>query len=170
MTVRMAELLTAVFMALASIAIMIKSTDGLQIGWVTGAGPGSGFWPFYLALGMLLTSLAIAVRGFMGVTPQSRSTEPIMDGEAARLLGTTVAALFLLILGMAYISTYLALMLFLFFYLKVMGKHTWFLTILLVILIPVALFLFFEMALQIPLPKGQGVFAELYYPIYALIY
>lgn len=170
MTVRTAELLTAIFMALAAIAIMIKSTDGLQIGWVTGAGPGSGFWPFYLALGMLLSTLAIIARWFMGATPQSRSREPIMDREAAQIIGVTVGALFLLILGMAYISMYLALVLFLLFYLKGIGKHTWRLTTILMISIPVVLFLFFEMALQIPLPKGKGFFEEMYYPIYDLMY
>ncbi len=168
MTVRMAELLTAIFMALVSIALMVKSTDGLQIDWVPGAGPGSGFWPFYLSLGLLLSCLAIIARWFMGVTPQSRNREPILDGEGARIVGITIAALFLLILGMAYIGIYISLVAFLFFYLKIMGKHSWTLTIILMLGIPIGLFFFFEMGLQIPLPKGWS--EPLFYPIYDLIY
>ncbi len=57
MTVRSVELLMAVVLALLSIAIMVKATDGLSIRWVPGTGPGSGVWPFWLSALMLLSCL-----------------------------------------------------------------------------------------------------------------
>lgn len=168
MTVRTAELVTAVVLALCSIALMFKSTDGLQIGWVRGSGPGSGMWPFWLSTGMLLACLATIVRWFLRITPESRSDAPYMSIEAVQLIGVTVAALFFLLLGAQFIGLYFSMLLFLLFYLRVLGKHSWALTIFLSIATPAALFFFFEGALLIPLPKAYS--EPLFYPLYDLIY
>jgi putative tricarboxylic transport membrane protein len=170
MSVRAVELLMAVALALLSIAFMIKATDGLSIWWVPGIGPGSGVWPFWLSLLMLLSCLTIILRWFLGVTPQSRSTELFMDRHAAQVVGITVAALFLLILGTYYIGIYFSLILFLLFYLRVLGGHTWLLTITLMLSIPVVIFFFFEYALTIPLPKGGWIPDQVYIPLYRIMY
>lgn len=168
MSVRRAELLMAIALALLSILFMVKSTDGLSIWWVPEKGPGSGAWPFWLSLLMLLSCLTMIVRWFMRVTPQSRSEEPFMDRHAVQQLGTVVAALFLLILGTGYIGIYFSLFLFVFFYVKILGGHSWLLSVALTLLIPVGIFLLFEYALTIPLPKG--ISEPLFYPIYRIIY
>ena len=92
MTVRTAELLMAVALALLSLAFMVKSTE-LNIGWVPGRGPGAGAWPFWLSVGMLLASLATLYRWFRGVTPESRSTEVFMSRSAVSIVGTAAARL-----------------------------------------------------------------------------
>jgi len=168
MTVRTVELLTAIALALASIAIMVKSTDGLAIGWIPGSGPGAGAWPFWLSAGMLITSLATIYRWFAKATPQSRSDEPFMSREAIKVVGITILALVTLLVLTPIISIYFALIAFLFFYFRILGGHGWFLSIILSLAVPSVDFLFFEWALVIPLPKG---FAEpVFYPIYELIY
>ena len=86
MTVRTAELLMAILLALCSIGLMIKSAE-LRIGWVPERGPGSGAWPFWLSAGMLLTCIATIVRWFKGVTPESRNLEPYMTRETAVVVG-----------------------------------------------------------------------------------
>ena len=66
------------------------------------------------------------------------------------------------------IGVYFSLPLFLFYYLRFVGGHSWRLTSVITALMPVATFLFFEIALTIELPKG---FTEpLFYPIYDLFY
>ena len=170
MTVRIAELVMAIALAILSIAFMIKSTDGLDIMWVAGKGPGSGAWPFWLSLIMLLSCLATIGRWFKRVTPQSRSSELFFDPHGAQIIGITIAALFLLILGTYYFGIYLSLIAFLLFYIRVMGKHSWVLTAILMFGIPIFLFFFFEWALQIPLPKGVWIPDAWYLPLYKLIY
>ena len=168
MKVRTVELLMAVALALVSIAIMIKSTDGLAIYWVPEKGPGSGVWPFYLSAGMLVSCLMVVYQWFRRSTPESRSDELFMDPDTVRIIGITVAALFLLLLGTHIIGLYFSMMLFLIFYLRFLGRHTWLLTLILSLATPIALFFFFEGALVIPLPKA---FSEpLFYPLYDFIY
>ena len=89
MTVRTAELLMGILTALASIGLMVKSAE-LNIGWIEGRGPGSGAWPFWLSLGMLLASLATLVRWFLRATPESRSTEPYMTKDTAIAVGNLI--------------------------------------------------------------------------------
>ncbi len=168
MKVRTVELLVAVALALASIGLMIKSTDGLSIRWVPGSGPGSGAWPFWLSAGMLVACLTIIYQWFRKVTPESRSEELFMTAETLRIIGITVAALLFLLLGTEVIGLYLSVLLFLIFYLRVMGRHSWLLTLALSLATPIFLFFFFEGALVMPLPKAYS--EPLFYPLYDLIY
>ena len=167
MTVRTAELLMAIALALLSIAFMVKSAE-LNIGWVQGRGPGAGAWPFWLSLGMLLTSLATLYRWFRGVTPQSRSSEVFMSKSAVSIVGTAVIALTALLIGIHIIGIYFSLILFLLFFVRIVGRHSWLTTVGIALLTPVFIFCLFEWALTIPLPKAYS--EPLFYPLYDLIY
>jgi putative tricarboxylic transport membrane protein len=146
---------------------MAKSAE-LNIGWVPGRGPGAGAWPFWLSLGMLLASLATVYRWFRGVTPESRSTEVFMSRSAVSIVGTAVAALTALLIGIHFIGIYLSLILFLLFFIRIVGRHSWLTTLGITLLTPVLIFCLFEWALTIPLPKALS--EPLFYPIYDLIY
>jgi hypothetical protein len=167
MTVRTAELVMAIVLALASIGLMIKSNE-LNIGWVAGRGPGAGAWPFWLAFGMLLCCIATLVRWYLGLTPESRNLDLFMSRETVKIVGVSAGAILFLLSATHVIGIYFALVLFLLFYIRFVGRHTWPLTIMLTIGIPVFIFCLFEWALKIPLPKS---FTEpMFYPIYDLMY
>lgn len=168
MTVRSAELWMAIATALLSAAFMYKSTDGLAIGWISGKGPGSGAWPFWLSTGMLLASLWTLVRWFRGTTPESRSTELFMSRETVTVVGITVAALFFLLAATHFVGLYASLLGFLLFYFKFVGRHLWRTSIILTVGVLVTIFCLFEWALTIPLPKA--ITEPLFYPLYDLIY
>ena len=167
MTVRQAELVMAIFMALCSIALMIKSAE-LNTGWIEGRGPGSGAWPFWLSTGMLLCCLATLYRWFRKLTPESRNNELYMTRETVTIVGISAGSILFLLVATFFIGLYASLFFFLLFYLKFVGRHTWTLTIILTIGIPVFIFCLFEWALKIPLPKE--ITEPLFYPIYDLMY
>lgn len=167
MTVRTAELLAPIILALASIGIMVKASEN-YIFWVAGRGPGAGAWPFWLSAAMLLTCLWNIVRWFRRMTPESRSDEIFVSSGGLYIVGVSVIALFALILGTAYLGLYLSLMVFLLFFVRFIGGNGWVTSLNLSVLLPIGLFLFFEWALKIPLPKG--ITEPLFYPIYRLIY
>ena len=167
MTVRTAELLMAVVLALLSVGFIVKSAE-LNIGWVEGRGPGAGAWPFWLSLGMLAASLLTIVRWFMRATPESRSSELYMSRSAVSIVGTAVAALLALLIGIHFIGIYFSLILFLIFFIRIMGRQSWPTTLAISLLTPVFIFGLFEWALTIPLPKA--ISEPLFYPLYDLIY
>ena len=126
MTVRTAELLMAIATLLASIGLMINVySDGLNIGWVEGRGPGAGVWPFWLSFGMALTSLWTLWRWRRGVTPESRNPDAYIDPESIGLVVTSFVALTVMIFLVNIVGTYIAVFLFLGFYMKVLGGHRW---------------------------------------------
>jgi hypothetical protein len=167
MTVRTAELLAAILLALCSIGLMVKSAE-LNIGWVEGKGPGSGAWPFWLSTGMLITCLITIYRWFRRITPESRSMEMYISRTTARVVGTSAASILFLLLVTQFLGIYVALVLFLLLYLRFIGGHSWALTLSLSICIPVFIFSLFEWALKIPLPKA--ITEETFYPVYDLMY
>ena len=167
MTVRVAELITAIICALCSIGLMLKSAE-LNIGWVESKGPGAGAWPFWLSAGMLAASLVTLYRWFRGITPESKSTEPYLTRENLLIVGISASSILFLLIATHLAGIYVALFLFLLFYLRFVGRHSWTLTSVLMIALPVFIFCLFEWALKIPLPKS--VTEPLFYPIYDLMY
>jgi hypothetical protein len=167
MTVRTAEFVMAIVTILCSIGLMAKSAE-LNIGWIEDRGPGSGAWPFWLSCGMLLASVTTLVRWFLRMTPESRSLEPYITKDNAIVVGISVAAILLLLLATHVVGLYASLFLFLLFYLKVIGRHSWTVSGVLTLAIPIFIFCLFEWALKIPLPKE--ITEPLFYPIYDLMY
>jgi putative tricarboxylic transport membrane protein len=167
MTVRTAEILVAFVLAIISAGIMWKSTE-LNIGWVPKNGPGGGMWPFWLAGGMLATSIWTIVRWLRRVTPQSRSEEPFMSADTVAIVGPVVVGLVLLLLGSQYLGMYLSVFFFMIAFVRFLGRHSWTTTVILAVASPVVMFVLFEWALTTTLPKG--ITEEWFYPLYELIY
>ncbi len=164
---RVAELVMAIVMAVLSLYLMWKSTE-LSIGWIPGEGPGGGAWPFWLSAGMLICCIVILVRWARRIGPVAQSTGIYMDRHAVTLFFINAGALAVTIGLFHLIGAYGAIPLFLIFYLRFLGRHSWRLTGLFAALTPVVTFLFFEIALQKTLPKG---FTDpLFEPIFAIFY
>jgi len=164
---RMAELVMGLVMGVFSLYLMWKSAE-LPIGWIAGEGPGGGAWPFWLAVGMLMSCVAIVIRWAKRLTPESRSEEPYMDSRAFKMFVLNATALTVLVGLFHIVGAYGAIPVFLIFYLRFMGGHSWRLTGTFALVTPVITFLFFEIALQKTLPKG---FTEpLFLPIFDFFY
>ena len=84
------------------------------------------------------------------------------------MVGISVGALLFLLIAINFVGIYFALLFFMFFYLRFVGRHGWTATLSLTIGVPVFIFCMFEWALTIPLPKA--ISEPLFYPIYDLIY
>ncbi len=175
MSTRTAELLMAITMAAFSAYLMWNSTE-LPIGWLPGEGPGGGFWPFWLAAVMLASCGWIIVNWLRRVSPPSKSKLPFFEPGVLSSVGPAAAALILTVIlfdgaglpGFDGLGVYLALPLFLAFYMKVMGRHSWLATIVTMVSVPIVTFVFFEAMLSITLPKG--VTEPYFEPIYARVY
>lgn len=146
--------------------LMWEST-GLPIGWEAGKGPGGGAFPFWLALAMLAASTVVFVRSWVRLGSLDGASEPPLIAPGARRLLVVVVGLLVGLVALTQlVGIYVAVVLFLGVYLKGVGRHSWWLSAPLCLLTPVAVFLFFEIALRIPLPKG--VTEPWFQPLFAL--
>ena len=162
---RRAELIMAICLGLFSIYLMVKSAE-LPIGWIPDEGPGGGAFPFWLAAGMLLCCIWIIINWVRRSSPPSQSTAPYMDKQGLQIFAICGGSLTAMIALIHFVGVYGAIPLFLLFYLRFVGRHSWSFTGLLAIITPVVTFFFFEIALRITLPKGHT--EPLFYPLYDL--
>ena len=160
---RKAELVMAIVMAVFSLYIMYKSAE-LPIGWIKGEGPGGGAFSFWLGVGMLICCGAIMVRWYFHADEPSDDPNPFMDPHTLRLFIMVAGSLTVMIALVHVIGIYGSVPLFLAFYLRVMGAHKWRTVGSISLLAPVITFFFFEIALNITLPKGYT--EPLFYPLY----
>jgi len=165
MTVRVAELAMAILMGVFSLYLMYKSAE-LPIGWIPQEGPGGGAWPFWLAVMMLLSCVGIIVNWARRKGPVAVSEEPYIERSVLIDVGLVALALIVTVGLFSFIGVYGALPLFLLFYMRFLGSHSWKLSIFFAVIIPVISFFFFEIALKITLPKG--VTEPLFYPLYRI--
>ena len=167
MTVRTAELLMAIMMGAFSIYLMVKSTE-LPIGWIEDEGPGGGTWPFWLSTIMLISCGGILFNWVRKKGDIAKSTKVYIQAHVLGDVSAVAISLIITVALFSFIGIYGALPLFLIFYLRYLGKHSWLLTSTLAVLIPVVIFYFFEITLKIILPKG--ITEPLFLPLYKIFF
>ena len=153
----------ALVLALLSVYLMWKSSE-LPIGWIPDEGPGGGAFPFWLSAGMLACCVCITFRWLLRRSPVSRSAEPYVIPAARATIMAVIVALTLMIGSIHMIGIYFAIPLFLLYYVRIVGRHSWLLSLGVSVSAPVISFFFFEIALLITLPKGYS--EPLFYPLY----
>lgn len=166
---RQGEISLAGLLALFSLYLMWKSAE-LPIGYISGKGPGGGFWPFWLSLGMLLSCLATVWNWWRGKSPASVSDEPLMDAFGWRTVISVGGGIVAFVALISAVSMYGAVAFFLIYYLHFLGRHSWLLTLSLALVLPIGLFLFFEGAMQISMPQGLPFTQPFFDVMYDIIY
>ena len=68
------------------------------------------------------------------------------------------------------ISMYGAICLFMIYYLRFLGRHSWLLSLTIAVLLPIALFFFFEGAMYISMPQGLPFMQPFFDIMYDIIY
>lgn len=174
---RIAELVMAIVLSVVSIYLMWKS--GENTGWdssvprfanITMQGedgaPGSGFWPFYLSLAMLLCCIWIIVNWVRRVSPPSQSSEPFLDNYGVKMLILVGGGLIGFLALIELIGAYFAIMCFLFYYIRFLGRNSMLRSVAVSVAVPVVSFFFFDVLMRIVLPKGYS--EPLFIPLYEI--
>jgi hypothetical protein len=144
---RAADITTAlVLFGLAGIVVF----DALRlgIGWSTD-GPQSGFFPFWLSVILIGHSVAIVIRAI-----RRHSEKPFVDRAQLRSVLTVAVPAAAMVLITQFFGLYLASALYLGFYVRWVGRHSWFTALAIAVCVPVATFVVFERWFLVPLPKG----------------
>jgi hypothetical protein len=150
---RAADLVTAVvLMGLGG--VVIYDAVRLGIGWGD-EGPRSGFFPFWLAVLLVLFSAAIFLQGW-----RRRATRPFARREQ-------LVPVFKVIVPVAVFITmtdppgppdglglYVAAALYIAVYMRWVGRHRWTAVLLVAVAVPVVAFIVFEQWFLVPMPKG----------------
>jgi hypothetical protein len=142
-----ADLITAAALALLGGVVLIDALR-LGIGWGTD-GPQSGFFPFWLALILIATCVLILIQTLRRATSARFLTRAQLD-PVLRVLWPIAA----LVLLTEVVGLYVAALLYIGFYMRWVGRHSWPSVSALALAIPVITFVIFERWFLVPLPKG----------------
>lgn len=124
----------------------------LGIGWSTD-GPQSGFFVFYLGVALGLASMVVLVQTGRGAGA-SVPGRPFLKRSQVRPVATVLAPAAGMVLLTHATGLYVAGGLYLAVYMRWIGRHSWPVTVLLGVGVPVVTFLIFERWFLVPMPKG----------------
>jgi putative tricarboxylic transport membrane protein len=166
---RRGEFITAGVLAVLAIYIMWKSTE-LDVSYIKGEGPGGGAWPFWLSGIMLVCTGLIMYNALRRTSPPSQSDEPVLDAEGRKMIVQVFGGIFVFVALIGIISMYGAMLVFLFYYLWFLGRHTILLSVTISTLTPAIFFFFFEALMRVTLPKGMQFTEPFYNWLNTIIY
>jgi putative tricarboxylic transport membrane protein len=144
---RAADLITAaVLIAIGS--CVIADAVRLGVGWSTD-GPRSGFFPFWLAVLLIGACVGIAVRALRRKDPRPFVTRQALRPVLTMLVPAAAAVVLMQVGGL-----YVASALYLAFYMRWVGRHTWAAVLAVGLGFPLLTFVVFERWFLVPMPKG----------------
>jgi len=148
---RKADIIVALGLMLVGF-IVLADTIRLGFGWGM-SGPEAGFFPFYMGLGIVICTFFIVLRGIKIFNKEGTGKPLIVKGGLTQILWVLIPAAGMVLLS-ELIGLHLATVLYLAFYMGVVGKMNWGKVILLSILVPLVVYIVFDKIFLIPLPEG----------------
>jgi putative tricarboxylic transport membrane protein len=146
-TVRTMEIVAGIFFAALSI-LAIWSNYQLGAGWAED-GPEAGYFPFRLGLVILVASVAVMVQAIL-----KNDRSAFIEKAQLRLVGTVLVPLVVYVAAIQGIGIYVASALFIGIFMMAIGKFSWWKSLVVGVGTSLVLFWTFEIAFQVPLPKG----------------
>jgi hypothetical protein len=132
--------------------ILLREALRLPVGW-TGTGPGAGFFPFWLSVGVAVCAVVVLAQSLRAPeTVEGRA--PFIPAGAWKPLLIVLLPMVAVVAVMDYLGIYLGGALYLAGYTWQVGRHRWPTVLLVSVLIPLVLFFIFERWFLLPLPKG----------------
>jgi len=148
---RRAEIWVSVAFALLGVIVI---ADSIRLGFMWGmSGPESGFFPFYLGVGVVISSLFVFFNAFTRYRKEGAGKPLMPPGALKPILWVLIPSAAMVVIT-ELVGLHIAAALFLAFYMRVVGKIGWTTTLLVGILSPLSLYITFDKLFLIPLPQG----------------
>jgi len=144
-----------IFVAMLFFAVgVVILYDSIRLGFKWGmSGPEAGFFPFVLAIGLLICSTIILIKGIMTYRKGGEEEPLVPEGGLKPILWVLIPSTIMVGLT-ALIGLHLAALCFLAFYMRAVGKIGWLKVALVSVFVPLGLYILFDKLFLIPLPQG----------------
>lgn len=146
---RWPEIAVALLLAALGVVVIADSVR-VGIGWAED-GPRSGYFPFYIGLLLLASSIAVLVAQWRG---RHADDEPFADREQLQRVGSVLLPMAVFVALLEPLGLYVASAALIGWFMRRHGKHRIGTTLAIAIGVPLVIFLVFERWFLVPLPKG----------------
>jgi hypothetical protein len=149
---RRMEVITALVLAALGILVMWDS-NRLGAGW-SDQGPESGFFPFYIGLLLLASSIGILIYAVFSQAGKAVADKPfVMKSQMKSVLQVFIPTVVYVVL-MQFIGLYVSLALYITAFMIINGGYTLARALPYAVIVPIVIFVMFEIWFLVPLPKG----------------
>jgi len=144
---RTVELVVALVLFALGALVAYKSWQ-LGAGWLDD-GPGAGYFPFYIALLICISSAVVALRAF-----KSERGEVFATNAQLKLVLTVLLPSLAFVIAVQLIGIYVGSVLFIAGFMVWVGRYHWAKSVAIAVAVMVLAFLMFEVWFKVPLFKG----------------
>ena len=142
--------------AVVAVLILVFGIVLTVAAWRLGArwtsdGPGAGYFPFYIGLITIVSSLGIF---WQAVFSKARDTGAFVDREQFRRVLSVLIPAAVYVLVAMFVGLYVASAIYIAVFMVVLGKYPPVRSVVLSVVIVAVFFLMFEVWFKVPLPKG----------------
>ena len=128
--------------------------DSVRVGFGWGmSGPEAGFFPFYMGLGIVISTFFILLKAVKVLKKEGTGKPLVPEGGTSQILWVLLPAIGVILLT-ELLGLHLATVLYLAFYMGVVGRIHWGKVVLLSVLVPLVVYVLFDKVFLIPLPEG----------------
>jgi hypothetical protein len=143
------ELVVAAILAAIALVVIVEARR-LGADWQSD-GPGSGYFPFYIGLILLVSSVAIFVQA---LAARKSDTSTFVDAVQLRRVISVLGPSALYVAAIALLGIYVASAVFIALFMMLLGRYPVWRSALVGVLINALFFLMFEVWFKVPLYKG----------------
>jgi len=143
------EAVVAAILLVIGVVVIVESRR-LGSEW-TSDGPGSGYFPFYIGLIIVISSLGLLYQSLLG---KKRKTEVFVDSVQLRRVLSVLVPAAVYVLAIRFIGVYLTSAVYIALFMIVLGKYSPVRSVVAAIAINVFFFFLFEVWFKVPLFKG----------------
>jgi hypothetical protein len=143
------EAVVALILLVLGLVVVVTSAK-LGAGW-TSDGPGSGYFPFYVGA---ILCIASAVTLYQALLGKKRNAEIFVDQEQLKRVLVVLIPAVVYVGVVTVLGLYVASAIYVAAFMVVLGKFSYFKSVLIAVVMAVVLFLMFEVWFKVPLYKG----------------
>ena len=122
----------------------------LGSGWTTD-GPGAGYFPFYIGVIIVISSLGIL---FQALASKSKNTDIFVDAVQLRRVLSVLIPAALYVLTVTFLGLYVASAIYIALFMIILGKYSWIKAVIAALAVNTLFFFMFEVWFKVPLFKG----------------
>ncbi len=148
---RKADLGVAVGLILIGL-LVLGDAIRLGFGWDQ-SGPRPGFFPFYLAVILIVCSVVSFLKAFLKFRKEGEK-KPLMPPGAFKSILWVLAPAIGMVAISELVGLHIAAALYLLFYMRAVGKIGWATTVAVSVIVPAILYVSFDKLFLVPLPQG----------------
>jgi hypothetical protein len=144
------DTIVAVILLMLGIVVMVEARR-LGATW-TSDGPGAGYFPFYIALIICVSSIGIL---YQSVLSPKKDTDTFVDREQLKRVLQVMIPAVVYVLAIMFLGLYVASAIYIAAFMIVLGKYSPLKSVVLGVAVNAVFFLMFEVWFKVPLYKGS---------------